>query len=208
MADFILNAPGTVNSPWITAPNLLVAVGTSNNLATNATGIHAVATTNYSEFAHNANYGSVITATGTIISGAVSNGDELWLGSVVRSGANAGCGFGVVVGAFSAIYGYWTGIPGSLGGFTAISAGTSITRANNDVWGVTNTVTGGTSTAVVTQNGVPITLNTTTNTNFTTEVSLAAGGAFNAQNNNLVYISQFTGTGVLSSNNAIVAWII
>lgn len=199
MTDYTLSAPGTTNSPWTTAPGLLAPVGTSNNLATTAAGIHAVATGNYSEFAHDANYGSIIAVSATVISGATSNGDEVWIGNVVRRGANAGCGFGIVVGAVGVTYGWWTGTPGSLGGFTAISTNTPITRANNDVFGLITTVVGGTSTATATQNGVPLTLNTTSNTNFTTEPSLAAGGALNAQNTNSLFISQFTGNGVVGA---------
>lgn len=201
MADFTLNAPGTTNSNWAPA-NVLTPVASTGGIDTNATGIRAHNPTNaYSEFAHNVSYGSTIVATGTIASGGNSNGDEIWLGAVVRSGANAGAGIGCIIGAFGVTVATWTGT-GSFGGSTNVSANVSKTRANSDVWSVTVSISGGTATVTCSQNGTPITFSANTTTNFTGEASLAAGAAFNPQNNNSLYLSQFTGTGVAAAANA------
>lgn len=196
MADVVINAPGTTSNPYINAL-LLTSLGTSSPLASTATGIRSAAAGDYSEFAHNATYGSIITITVTIASGGSSNGDEVWIGPTVRSGPNIGAGFGVVIQAFSAKLAAWTGAS-PFGGSTTISSA-GITRANGDVWTLTSTVTAGTASLVVLQNGSPISFGVSTTTSFTGEASLAAGGAFNAQNNNSLFISQFTGTGVVNS---------
>jgi hypothetical protein len=206
VADFTLNAPGTTNNPW-TPANVLTPVAATFGIKSDATGFRSIAAGDFSEFAHNATYGLTIVATGTVIAGATSNGDEIWLGAVVRTGGNAGAGIGVIIGAFGATTATWTGL-GGLGGSTNISSGTSITRANNDVWAVTVAISGGTATITCTQNGGAVTFSANTTTNFTGEASLAAGAAFNAQNNDSLYLSQFTGTGVTASNSASIAWVV
>lgn len=203
MADFTLNAPGTTNSPW-SPTNVLTPVAATFTIKSDSTGFRSTAAGDFSEFAHNVTYGTTITTTATIASGGASNGDEIWLGAVVRSGANAGAGIGVVIGAFGCQMGTWTGIGGT-GGFTAVSTNTSITRANTDVWSVTVAISGGTATVTCTQNGTARTFNVNTTTNFTGEASLAAGAAFNAQNNDSLYLSQFTGTGVSASSFTLTA---
>lgn len=196
MADVVINAPGTANNPYTNAL-LLTSLGTSSPLASTVTGIRSAAAGDYSEFAHNASYGSVITITVTIASGAASNGDELWIGPTVRSGPNIGSGFGLIIQAASAKLAVWTGAA-PFGGSSSISS-SAITRVNGDVWTLTSTVVAGTASLVVLQNSTPITFGVNTTTSFTGEASLAAGGAFNAQNNNSLFISQFTGTGVVNS---------
>lgn len=196
MADFILPAPGTTNNPWLPS-NVITSLGTSSAIRSDATGFRSAAAGDFSEFVHNASYGSVITVTATIIAGGTSNGDEVWIGPFVRSGANIGAGFGAIIQAFSAKIAFWTGVQ-PFGGSTSISSA-GIVRGTNDVWAVTSSVVGGTATISVTQNGTPIVFGVNVNTNFTGEASLAAGAAFNAQNNNSMYLSQFTGTGVVST---------
>lgn len=207
MADFTLNAPGTVNNPWGPA-NVLTPVDSTAAIQSDATGWRSVAAGDVSEWAHNANYGQTITATATIAAGATSNGDQIWVGAVVRSGPNAGSGIGVNIGAFAANTGTWTTTNTTTATFTNISSGTSITRANSDVWSVTVSISGGTATITCTQNGSAVTFSANTTTNFTGEASLAAGVLLNAGNNNSLYLGQFTGTGVSTTNSASVAWIV
>jgi hypothetical protein len=192
MADFTLNAPGTTNNPW-TPANVIIPVST---IKSDATGWRASAAGTYACFAHNATYGSTITTTFTIASGGASNGDDIVLGALVRSGVNAGAGLGIVVGAFTSHVVTWdpTGLE------TNISSSTSITRANNDVWSVTVSISGGTATITALQNGSSVTFNANTTTTYTGEASLAAGGGFEPFNNNSLYLSQFTGTGVVATN--------
>src|SRR5262245_56030086 len=84
MADFTLNGPGTTNDPW-TAPGIIMPVG---SLRSDATGFFCgTSAPGYCVFAHNANYGSTITATCTF--SATLDSDDVILGAVVRSGSNA-----------------------------------------------------------------------------------------------------------------------
>lgn len=198
--DFTLNAPGTTNNPW-TPASVLTPVGTTFGIKSDATGYRSVAVGDFSEYAHNVSYTHTITVTVTVAAGATSNGDEIWTGAVVRTGGNASAGIGCIWGAFSVITASWTGL-GGLGGSTAISAGVSITRANADVLSTTVTIVGTTATITCKQNSTSITFSANTTTNFTTEASLAAGAAFNAQNSNSLYASQFTGTGVTAGNTS------
>lgn len=205
MPDFTLNAPGTANNPWL-APGLVIPVSTIQS-SISPNGWRAGAST-FDAFAHDANYGPAITSTFTIISGGGSNGDQFYLGDVVRSGANKGAGFGILVDAFILAAGWWD----VLGNFTKLtSSDTSITRGSTDVWSVTTVNSSGTATiGSVTQNGVTRALvgAPITTTQWTTEPSLAAGGGLTAGNNNSLYLSQFTGTGVLASNSASIAWVV
>jgi hypothetical protein len=192
MADFVLNAPGTTNNPW-TPANVIIP---STAIISDSTGFRSLAAGDTSPFAHNVNYGSVITATVTVASGATSNGDDILVGSVVRTGANAGCIIGIDVGAFSvkAVTANASGV------VTNISSGITITRANNDVWSCTVSIVAGTATINGNQNGGSnFSFSANTTTTFASEASLAAGAMFNAGNNNSFYLSQFTGTGVIST---------
>ncbi len=207
MADFTLNAPGTTNNPW-TPTNVLTPVDSTAGIQSDSTGWRSLVAGNYSEWAHNATYGLTITTTATIAAGATSNGDQIWVGAVVRSGGNAGSGIGVNIGAFACNMGSWTTASTTSATFTNVSTGTSITRANADVWLVTVTISGGTATVTCSQNGTPVTFNANTTTNFTGEASLAAGVLLNAGNNNSLYLSQFTGTGLSTANTAVIAWVI
>jgi hypothetical protein len=191
MADFTLSAPGTTNSPW-TPANVIVPVST---IKSDASGWRATTAGVYACFAHNAAYGAVITATLTIAANATSNGDDLLLGAFVRSGANAGAGIGIVIGAFSCGTTTWN----AAGTETAISAGVGITRANSDLWSCTVSISAGTATITASQNASGVSFSANTTTTFTGEASLAAGGGFNPFNNDSLYLSQFTGTGLSGS---------
>ena len=196
MADVVLNAPGTTNNPYNPSGFLTGLGGLGIFIASTATGLNSGTNGDFAEVAHNATYGSTITCTATIASGGASNGDEIWLGPIVRSGGNIGGGFGIAVGAFGVTIGWWTGAS-NLGTFTPISSTLSITRADSDIWSMTSVISGGTATISALQNGGALTFTgTITNTHFTAEASLAAGFAFNPQDNNSLFISQFTGTGV------------
>lgn len=197
MADFTLNAPGTTNNPWLPA-NVLTPVGASSvGIKSDANGWRSVSSANGAIWAHNVTYGTTITVTVTIAAGASSNGDQLFLGATVRSGANAGGGVGLFLDAFVVAAGWWD-TTGS--NFTKVTASdTSITRTNGDVWAVTVTLSGGSwNVSNVTQNGSAVTLNgTTSTTQYGTETSTAAGASYLFGNNDSLYLSQFTGTGVL-----------
>lgn len=191
MADFTLNAPGTTNSPW-TPANVIVLAST---IKSDATGFRATTPGAFVDLAHNVNYGATITATATIAAGATSNGDQIYVGAVVRSGTNLAAGIGVLIDAFICAAGWWD-ITGNT--FTKVSTpDNSITRANADVWSVTVAISGGTATITCTQNGSTITFGGShTTTQWAGEASLAAGVGLTAGNNDSLYLSQFTGTGV------------
>lgn len=191
MTDFTLNAPGTTNSPW-TPANVIILDST---IKSDATGFRATTPGTFVDLAHNVNYGSTVTATATIAAGATSNGDQIYLGGVVRSGANAAAGVGVLIDAFICAAGWWD-ITGNT--FTKVSTpDNSITRANSDVWTVTLSISGGVISISCLQNATPITFGgSNTTTQWAGEASLAAGLGLTAGNNNSLYLSQFTGTGV------------
>lgn len=194
MADFTLNAPGTTNSPW-TPANVIILDST---IKSDATGFRATAAGVFVDLAHNVNYGSTITATATIAAGATSNGDQIYLGGVVRSGANAAAGVGVLIDAFICAAGWWD-VTGNT--FTKVSTpDNSITRANADIWTVTLSISGGVISISCLQNATPITFGGShTTTQWAGEASLAAGVGFTAGNNDSLYLGQFTGTGIAAS---------
>lgn len=203
MADFTLNAPGTTNNPWTPAGVIIL----DSTIKSDATGFRATTAGNFVDLAHNVTYGTTITATATIAAGATSNGDQLYVGAVVRSGANAAAGIGVLIDAFICAAGWWD-VTGNT--FTKVSTpDNSITRANSDVWTVTITISGGVASIVCLQNATPITFGGGhTTTQWATEPSLAAGIGFTAGNNDSLYLSQFTGTGVAATNSASIAWVV
>lgn len=186
MADFTLSAPGTTNNPW-NPGSIIKPLG---NIKSDTNGWRAQTNTVVSPFGHDATYASPIIATATIA--ATSGADDIFLGALVRTGANAGGMIGV----------YITGTTvaaGSLsvaGGLTVGTAAAS-TRTIADVYAVTVSISGGTATITLTKNGSPISLTGNTTTTFATETTLAAGAAFYPFNSNLTYLSQFTGTGVV-----------
>lgn len=191
MADFTLNAPGATNNPW-TPANIIVPVST---IRSDTTGWRASATGVFDSFAHNVTYGSTITTTATIASGAASNGDEIWIGAVVRSGTNAGAGLGIAYTAFGIQVISWD----KTGAETTISANKSNTRANSDTVSCTVAIVGSTATISATINGTAVVFSGATTTSaLTSETTLAAGCSFDPQNNNSLYLGQMTGTGVMS----------
>jgi hypothetical protein len=207
VADFTLNAPGTTNNPW-TPANILTPLGSTVGIKSDATGWRSIASSAGAVWAHNATYGTTITVTVTIAAGATSNGDQLFVGATVRSGANAGGGVGIFLDAFSLAGGWWD-VTGTT--FTKVtSSDTSVTRANSDVWSVTLTQSGGSwAISNVTQNGTARALNgTTTTTQYGSETTAAAGASYLFGNNDSLYLSQFTGTGVSASNSASIAWVV
>jgi hypothetical protein len=134
-----------------------------------------------------------------VASGAASNGDWMIIGAVVRSGTNAGGVIGVLCGAFAA--GVVTCDSGN--NLTHISADLSITRSVSDVFSCTVSISGGTATVTASQNGTNLSFSANTTTTFASEASLAAGAQYNPGNNDSLYVSQFTGTGVSGTPAAI-----
>lgn len=191
MVDFTLPAPGTTNNPW-TPANVIIPVGT---IKSDATGFRAGAAGVPACFAHNVNYGPVVTSTFTLAAGATSNGDDLLLGIVVRSGTNAGAGIGIVLGVASVKLVSWDK---TLTQTNISAAGVAVTRGNTDVWTVTVSFSAGTFTITnVTQNGGgALTFSGTTTTALAAETTLAAGAGHEPFNNDSLYLGQFTGTGV------------
>jgi hypothetical protein len=193
MADFVLNAPGTVNEPF-TPAGVIVPVST---IQSDAQGIRAGVEGVDATFAHNATYGSTITATATI---ATTNpGDDIVIGAAVRTGTNAGAVIGIEVQATQVAAGT---IPAT-GIFVPVSASVPITRAIGDVFSSTVTISGGVATISGSQNATPFAFNFDTTTTFAAEPSLAAGGQFFPQDLNGTRISQFTGTGVVGTGAAL-----
>lgn len=192
MTDFTLNAPGTTNNPF-TPANIITPTG---GLKSDATGIRCVDSPpgTPASFAHNVNYGSLIESTFTLATAGAA-ADDLMGGAVVRSGANAGALIGVWIESASVS----AGTLNPAGTFTSVSTSVTITRAASDVWDVTVSISGGTATITCKQNGTPITFNINTTTLYTGEASLAAGGNFSPFDNNTLYLSQFTGTGVVGA---------
>jgi len=190
--DFTLNAPGTTNNPW-TPANVIIPVSTLQSEA--SPNRFRAGSGAYTVFAHNATYGSTITATFTINSNAAIHvADDLYLGAVVRTGGNAGA----IIGVYLSTGGVGTVTVSPSGVRTPISTGATwpTTPAAGDVISATITISGGTATITGSQNGTAFTFSANTTTTYTGEASLAAGGSFDPQNNNTTGLSQFTGTGV------------
>lgn len=198
MTDFTLNATGTVNNPW-TPAGVIIPRG---SIQSDANGFRAAAGSGGTDagLAHNANYGSTITATATIA--VNSSGDDIFLGAVVRTGANAGALIGVLFLNTSA--GACTLGPATINE-TPVSSGVAITRAAGDVLSVTVALSGGVATITASHNGTQIVFNTNTTATFANEASLAAGLVFSPQNVNGTYLTQFTGTGVTGGAAALQA---
>lgn len=192
MADFTFNAPNTTVNPY-TPTSCIVPVGT---IASTTTGLRAGATGTNCCFAHDATYGSTITATATISTTGAVNGDDIVLGAVARSGANLGCGIGVLITRTTvSVCTFSSGLV-----ITGVSTNTADTRTANDVYTVTVSISGGTATITCSKNGgANFTFNVSTTTTNAAETTLAAGIVFSPQNNNSTRISQFTGTGVAAS---------
>lgn len=191
MADFTLNGPGTTNNPWA-PPACVVPEG---SLQSSSAGFWPTGFV-YTVVAHNANYGTTIRATVTIAS-FDTGGDQVYVGAVVRTGANSGCFIGCRFGLNTAVVLLTSTAAGTN---TNISAGaTSPATSNGDVLGCTITLSGGVATITADYNGSLITFtggNTTTT--FATEASLAAGFVMDPQDINGTKLSQFTGTGVIA----------
>lgn len=187
MADFTLSAPGTTNSPW-TPANIIVPVST---IKSDATGFRASVAGTDATFAHNVTYGATIEATATLATTG-SASDDIIVGAVVRSGANAG---GVIGVHWQIGFAQIVTVTGA-GVITGVSAAVAYTRAATNLLDVIVSISGGVATVSGKQNGTPITFVGTTTSTFAAEASLAAGGQFSPQNSNTLYLSQFTGTGV------------
>lgn len=198
MADFTMSAPGTVNNPF-TPANVIFPTGALRSDATGIRGQNSPPGT-MCAFAHNVAYGAMITSTWTVAAGATSNGDWLIVGSLVRSGANAGAIIGCYFGAFAA--GIVTCDP--LNNLSHISSDISITRSVADVFSCSVSISGGTATIVASQNGGGLSFSANTTTTYASEASLAAGGQYNPGNNGSLYFSQFTGTGVSAAVASVV----
>jgi hypothetical protein len=189
MADFTLNAPGTVNNPWVPA-NILVPFST---LSSTVAGFHAGSAGTFTPFSHNATYGTTITTTVTM-EHVNSGGDDWCVGAMVNTGANAGNGIYLYVLPTSCVL---CTIVGASFTKTNISAALTITAGNTDVWSVTMVNNGTIWTfSSVLQNGSPLTFSANTTSTYAAEPSMAASGAFVAGNSNGTFFSQFTGTGV------------
>lgn len=196
MADFTLNAPGTVNAPW-TPAGIITPVST---IKSDATGFRASTAGVYATFAHNVTYGTTIESTVTLATTG-SNGDDVVVGAMVRSGVNAGAGIGVLFGLSTATIVTVT----PAGAVTVISGAITITRAATNVLDVIVAISGGTATITGKLNGTPISFVGNTTTTYAAEASLAAGAQCVPQNSNTLYFSQFTGTGVASGASTLVA---
>lgn len=189
MADFTLNAPGTVNNPFVPA-NVLIPVST---LKSDATGFRAGTAGTFTPFGHNVTYGTTIIASATV-SAIGGNGDDWIVGGMVRTGANEGAMVGLYcVAGGQAVLCTIT----EAGVKTNISEGITVAWTVGDVV-VCQLVNNGTIWTITAQrNGtaIPFALGNTTTT-YVSETSMAAGGEFVAGDTNGTYFSQFTGTGV------------
>ncbi len=187
MADFTLNAPGTNENPWTPADIIIP----SGSLQTDSTlGIRNGSGATHVVFAHDANYGDVITAEAVI--SQWHDFDELFVGAVVRTGGNAGASVGLIILADDTLR------------FRRINAAGSATDIGGDIIPpvtitaadvievVYNKTTGAIS---ATQNGSTIGSGQTDST-YAGESSLAAGVYMYPGGNNTTYIASFSGTGV------------
>lgn len=178
------NFAGTASDPY-TPSGFIIPVGTVKR---DTTGLRRA--TGKPFYAHDTTYGNVITATATIA--AFSNFDAVYVGAVVRTGANAGAFIGVNV--------YTTGIVQIV---RCNAAGTETDISNTldpsgitagDIISVSYNKTTGAITA--TKNGGALSFTgTTTDSTYGAEASLAAGGGFDAGNVNGSYVSLFETTG-------------
>jgi hypothetical protein len=175
-----------------------------STIKSDATGFRATTAGVLAAFAHDVNYGPVIDATLTVASGATSNGDDAVNGALVRSGTNAGAIIGMYQGAFH----IQLVSADKTGSVTTISGSLSITRANADVFDCGVSISGGTATLTGKYNGTTQSFVGTTTTAFATEPTLAAGAQIAPNNNDSLYFSQFTGTGVAGGNSASIAWVV
>lgn len=197
MADYVINAPGTVVNPYTPAGSIVFG----NGLASNATGIRGHNSTNATSFAHNVQYGNVITTTMTFVQ-INPGGDDAFIGGVIRTGVNAGSMSGLYIQSGDCILASWAFNSGT-GAFTKTNIGssaTTIVTAPGDVFALTMTNSGSLFTfSNFTQNGSAIALiGPTTSATFASETSMSAGGWLDCGNTNNTFFSQFTGTGVAS----------
>lgn len=192
MSDFTLNAPGTTNDPYTNA-NLIIPVGA---LKSDASGVRA-STFTYSVFAHDATYGATIQSDITL--GTANSGDDMYIGAVVRTGANAGAMIGVMFLNSTAIA--CTVNPSGTRSSISSSATYpgSVTRTAGDVLSCMVSISGGTATITASINGNSITFSANTTTTYTSETSLAAGASIDPQNSNGTRWTVFEGTGISSS---------
>lgn len=189
MADFTLNGPGTTNNPWA-PPSCIVPLG---SLQSSSAGFWPTGFV-YSAIAHNVNYGLTITSTATI--GAFdTGGDQVYVGAVVRTGANAGCFIGCRFGLNTATVLITSNASGTN---TNVSAGATVAATTvGDIVSCTVAIVSGTATLSAKYNGTAVTFTGgTTTTTFASESSLAAGFIMDPQNTNGTKLTQFTGTGV------------
>lgn len=141
-------------------------------------------------------YGSAITATATV--GVAHATDQIYLGAIVRSGANAGCMIGIRWGLNGDVIIQTTDATGTATNVSSVAV--SPATVATDVLSCTVSISGGVATIIGSRNATPITFtggNTTAT--FATEASLAAGFVMDPQNTNGTKLSQFTGTGVAAA---------
>lgn len=189
MADFVLNAPLTNITDYQPA-GITRLIG---RLRSDTTGISCHASDEWCLAAHDADYGTTITAAATMAS--ISGADGIFLGAAVRNGPNAGAFIGV-----------WFNSWGNAQVLTMDPSGNENNISSNgsmpagatagDVYEVTVSIAAGTATITATQNGNNITFSANTTTNYANEASLAAAFGFYPQNSNGTKISKFEATGV------------
>ena len=198
MADFTLNAPGTTSNPWSPA-NVIVPVSaiasqaSPNGWRAGTVGVNAC-------FAHDAAYGLTITTTARILT--TNSSDDILIGCIARSGANAGVFIGYAVTAT----GVFTCTANASGTASSISTTVANTRTIGDVYSCTVSLSGVGGTATITGNvngGSNFAFSANTTTTNTGETTLAAGVWFLPQNSNTTRLDLFTGTGISGGGSTV-----
>lgn len=194
--SFTLNAPGSNNNPYTNA-NLVIPRGT---IQSDTTGWKLGSGT-IPVVAHDTAFGSTITSRVTVA--AILGSDFVFVGSVVRTGANAGAFVGV----------YYNGSTemricriNAAGTKTDISNALTITAlsANDTITCVYNTGTGAVTAQINGGSNLSFT-GTTTDSTYAAESTLAAGFGFDAQNSNGTKVSSFFADGQAATAYSITA---
>lgn len=195
MSIFTLNGPGTTVNPFVPS-NVIIPV---SQLQADSVGFWNRFSNTYVTYAHNISYGAHITVTGTLA--AKGGGDVMYLGAVVRTGANAGCFMGVAFNMFDQAQ-VCTVDAAFVRTNISTNGAIGSTDTVGDVYLVDIVITAGTATITASKNGTGITFTLNITTTYATEVTLAGGGAFDGQNSNLTKLSQFTANNYVGGTGA------
>ncbi len=194
MADYTKDFTAIGDAAPYTLPSPLVAVVDDWRIASGAIRGNGA----FGSFYHDADYGNLIRSEVKIPANVSIGGDPIWALAVVRTGANAGKSIGLKC-QFSEMEFQLISADGATKTRITYLGFSGITLADGDVLGFEYDKTAHTLKAY--QNGTRIySGDTTTDTTYASETSLAAGGASEYDDLRRHGISIFYGTGLAASS--------